>query len=165
VKRIGQTQFSPDLPDDSRLKMVKRVTKLMDEQFAIGKFRFGLDPILNFIPLAGDLGGFTVSVALILTMIQYGVSGRVAAKMLGNAAADALIGAIPVLGWIFDFTYKANTRNVKLLSEHYTQGKHQGSATPVIISFIITAFFIMIALIIVSVIAFSWIISFFWQGN
>lgn len=165
MKRIGQTQFSPDLPDDSRLKMVKRVTKLMDEQFSIGNFRFGLDPILNFIPVAGDLGGFTVSVALILTMIQYGVSGRAAAKMLGNAAVDALIGAIPVLGWIFDFTYKANTRNVRLLSEHYTQGKHQGSAAPVLLSFIITAFFIMIALIIVSVIAFSWIISFFWQGN
>ncbi len=163
--RIDQYKTLPEKPDDPRLKMVKRVTRLMDEQFTIGKFKFGLDPILNFIPVAGDLGGFTVSIALILTMIQYGVSGKVAAKMLGNATFDALIGAIPVLGWIFDFTYKANTKNVKLLTEHYTQGKHQGSAIPVLISFIITAFIIMIALIIVSVIAFSWIISFFWQGN
>ena len=116
------------LPDDARLKMVKRISKLMDEEFSIGGFKFGLDPLLNFIPIAGDAGTYLISVAMLITMVQHGVSGKVAMKMLGNITLDALIGAIPVIGWIFDFTYKANMRNTKLLAEYYTEGKHTGSA-------------------------------------
>lgn len=150
----------PQLPDDPRLKMVKRVTKLMDEQFSIGGFKFGIDPLLNFIPVAGDLGGYIVSVALILTMVQHGVSGRVAVKMLGNATLDALVGAIPFLGWIFDFTYKANTRNVKLLSEHYTQGKHKGSATPVVMGVLISVLIVLALVVFISFKVLQWLINF-----
>lgn len=150
----------PPLPDDARLKMIKRVTKLMDEQFNIGGFKFGLDPILNFIPCAGDIGGYTVSVALIFTMLQHGVSGKLAMKMLWNATLDAVIGAIPLVGWIFDFTYKANTRNVKLLSEHYTQGKHGGSATPVIIGFLLSVLIILGLVAFISFKLLQWLIAY-----
>ncbi len=142
---------------DPRLRMVQRVTKLMDEQFSVGRFKFGLDPILNFIPVAGDFGGYIISVALIITMIQHGASGRVAMKMLGNATLDALVGAIPVLGWIFDFTYKANTRNLKLLTEHYTEGKHRGSAKPVIVSVIITMLIVLALLLWLIIALFRWL--------
>ncbi|MCH5597579.1 DUF4112 domain-containing protein [Niabella ginsengisoli] len=124
----------------------------MDEQFSIGGFKFGLDPILNLIPVAGDISGYIISISLIITMVKHGASGRLAAKMLVNATLDALIGAIPVLGWVFDFTYKANTRNLKLLSEHYTEGKHRGSARPVIVGIIITMF-IVLALIVYLIIS------------
>lgn len=140
--------LSPVVSTDPRLATVRRVSKLMDEEFSIGKFRFGLDPILNFIPIAGDLAGYFVSAALILTMIQHGASGKLVVKMMANATLDALAGAVPVLGWVFDFAYKANTRNVKLLNEFYTQGKHTGSARPYIIPLLIF-FLAVLALIII----------------
>lgn len=145
------------LSDDPRLKMVQRVSRLMDEQFAIGGFRFGLDPILNLIPVAGDIGSYIISVSLVITMLKHGASGKVAVKMLGNVTLDALVGAIPVLGWIFDFTYKANTRNLKLLTEHYTEGKHRGSAKPVILSVLITMVIVLVALIYISVKIILWL--------
>jgi hypothetical protein len=37
------------------------------------------------------------------------------AHMLTNIALDALIGMIPLLGDIFDFAFKAQTRNLALL--------------------------------------------------
>ncbi|MFV0604967.1 MAG: DUF4112 domain-containing protein [Niabella sp.] len=148
------------LPNDPRLKMIKRITKLMDEQFSIGGFKFGLDPVLNLLPFAGDIGGYIVSVALIFTMLQHGVSGKLAMKMLGNATLDAVIGAIPVIGWIFDFTYKANTRNVKLLTEHYTQGKHKGSATPVVISILLTMLVVLVIVAFLSFKAIQWLIAY-----
>mgnify|MGYP000914004883 CR=1 FL=1 len=148
------------MPDDPRLKMIKRVTKLMDEQFSIGGIKFGLDPILNLIPVAGDIGGYTISVALIFTMLQHGVSGKLAVKMLWNATLDAIIGAIPVIGWIFDFTYKANTRNVKLLAEHYTQGKHRGSATPVVVGLLVSTLIIFGVVIFLSLKFFEWFFSY-----
>ena len=40
--------------------------------------------------------------------------------MLGNVAIDALVGTIPLLGDLFDFAFKAQTRNLALL-EHWLQ--------------------------------------------
>lgn len=142
---------------DTRLAMVRRVTRLMDEQFSVGGFKFGIDPILNLLPVAGDIGSYLISVALIITMIQHGASGRLAMKMVGNATLDAVIGAIPLIGWIFDFTYKANTRNLKLLTEHYTEGKHRGSAKPIIISVLIVVLLVLVALVWLVVALFVWL--------
>jgi len=129
----------------------------MDEQFSLGGLKFGLDPLLNLIPVAGDISGYIISVALIITMVQYGASGRVAMKMLGNATVDALVGSIPVLGWIFDFTYKANTRNLQLLTEHYTEGKHRGSARPVIISILLTMLLVLVFIVYGVIKLFQWL--------
>lgn len=47
---------------------------------------------------------------------------------------DTIIGSIPVTGTVFDFFYKANNRNVRLLKEHYEEGKHTGSGLKIIIA-------------------------------
>jgi hypothetical protein len=46
---------------------------------------------------------------------------------------DATIGAIPVIGQIFDFFFRANSRNIQLMREHYLENKHQGSGKGVIV--------------------------------
>jgi len=154
-----QDVIQDKLNADPRLRLVQKVTRLMDEQFSIGGFKFGIDPVLNFIPVLGDFGGYIISVSLIITMIQHGASGRVAVKMLANATLDALVGIIPVIGWVFDFTYKANSRNLKLLTEHYTEGKHRGSARPVIISVLVTTVLILALLFWMAIALFRWLDS------
>lgn len=110
------------------LKWVEQVSTLLDTKFNVGGFRFGLDPILNFFPVIGQTITFAISVLLVLIMFRNGVSSKAATKMLLNVIFDALIGAIPIAGNIFDFLFKANKRNIKLLKEYYYEGKHQGSA-------------------------------------
>jgi hypothetical protein len=146
------TNNKPDVRLSGRLKWVEKISYLLDERFRIPgtKFRFGLDPILNLIPVAGDLSGFVLSAALILTMAKNGASSRIVALMSVNALLDATIGAIPILGQVFDFFYKANSRNIRLLKEHYEEGKHQGSGKGVWITalvVLIVLFFIFIFLI------------------
>lgn len=118
-----------------RLKWVERVAYLLDDQFRIPgtNFRFGLDPIINFIPVVGDLSGFAVAATLIWVMAKQGVSRKVVILMALNAGVDALIGGIPIIGQIFDFYFKANERNVRLLKQHYVEGRHQGSGTGVLV--------------------------------
>ncbi len=135
----------------ARLALIKRVSKLMDEEFRIGKYKFGLDPISNFIPVAGDLAGYLISATLLLTMVKHGASGKLVIKMLGNIFIDALVGAIPVLGWVFDFVFKANKKNVQLLEEHYVLGKHTGSAKPYILAIVLILFFTIAILLILSI--------------
>ncbi len=137
----------PNISQPNKLKNVEAVSKLLDSQFKIGRFRFGLDPILNFIPFAGDGASALISVMLVYTMSKHGASNKLIARMLLNVFIDFVLGAIPILGWVFDFYYKANDMNVKLLKEHYTEGKHTGSAKGIIVGILIL-FLIVIALLI-----------------
>lgn len=111
------------------------MVKLMDSQFRFPgtNFRFGLDPILGFVPVAGDLASFAMSAAIVMTMARHGASKKLVVLMMLNIALDTLIGSIPVLGNIFDFFYKANERNVRMLRAHYEEGKYQGSGRNIII--------------------------------
>ncbi|MFD2162026.1 DUF4112 domain-containing protein [Paradesertivirga mongoliensis] len=146
-----------------KLKWVEQISYLLDERFRIPgtTFRFGLDPILNLIPAAGGLSGFVLTAALILTMAKNGASGRIVALMGINALLDATIGAIPVIGTVFDFFYKANSKNIRLLKEHYEEGKHQGSGKSVWITAIAVILVLFVLLLILLWNILEWIIGWF----
>ena len=112
-----------------KLSWAERVSYLMDERFRVPgtNFRFGVDPLLNLIPVLGDISGFAVSIVLILTMARHGLSRKVLTLMFLNVILDSTIGAIPIIGNVFDFAYKSNSRNIRLLKEYYEEGKHEGS--------------------------------------
>lgn len=120
--------------DASAIQWVEQLSRMMDSRFIIPgtKIRFGIDPILSLLPVFGDLITFIISGMLIYTMRNHGASRNVAIKMILNATLDAVIGAVPIVGTIFDIFYKANDRNIKLLKEHYFEGKHQGSGNGLI---------------------------------
>lgn len=117
------------------LYWIDEMVRLMDKRFRIPgtRFRFGLDPILGLLPVVGDLTSFAISGGLILYMLRFGVSRKVIILMLLNISVDAIVGSIPIIGHIFDFYFKANTRNINLLRKHYEEGKYQGKGTWIII--------------------------------
>jgi hypothetical protein len=47
-----------------------------------------------------------------------GASRATVLRIAGNVLIDAGLGAIPFIGDIFDFVWKANLRNVALLERH-----------------------------------------------
>jgi hypothetical protein len=131
------------------LKQLGHLAKLMDAQFRIPgtDIRFGLDGIIGLIPGAGDLSTFAVSGYMVWVMANNGASGFVLAKMTFNILMDALIGSIPIIGDVFDIAFKANMRNMRLMQEHYKEGRHRGSAWKLIIPVLIVLFLIIIAII------------------
>lgn len=124
--------MSRTVPDT---RWIKNLSYLLDEQFRFPgtNFRFGLDPIINLIPAVGDIAGFAISSILLFHIARKGASGKLIALMVLNILLDATIGAIPVIGQIFDFFFKANSRNIRLMQEYYFDGKHQGSGKGVLI--------------------------------
>ena len=80
-------------------------------------FRFGLDGVLGLIPGIGDAGTALVSGLLVLDAWKSGARKRVLARMARNVGVDFLVGSIPLVGDLFDFGYKANTKNIKLLRD------------------------------------------------
>ena len=139
VKTIPAYGFSYEL-DTDRLAMVRRWSRLMDSEFNFPgtKFRFGVDPLIGlFLPGLGSVASSIVSLALISTMRKHGASGHVVVRMLLNVFLDTTVGAIPLLGNVFDFYYRANNRNVELLRLHYEEGKYQGSGRGLIVALVV----------------------------
>ena len=146
--------------DSKRLKWVESIAYLMDNQFRIPgtNMRFGLDPILGLVPFLGDISTFAVSGALVLTMARHGASRAVVARMVVNIILDLVIGSIPILGALFDFGYKANDRNVRLLRDHYEKGKHHGTGNG-FIAMVLIVLLLALGLVIfglVKVISWAW---------
>lgn len=137
---------------------VERISCLLDNKFKIGGFRFGLDPLLNLIPYAGQFVSFGTSIILVLVMLRNGVGSKVAVKMLLNIMYDAFFGAIPFFGQIFDFFSKANQKNIKLLHEHYFENKHQGSAKTLLLTILIILLLSCVLLFYIMWISTSWLI-------
>ena len=139
----------PERTEPRPLKQMDALARLMDSQFRLPgtNFRFGLDGILGLIPGAGDLSTFAVSGYMIWVMAHNGASGYVMARMILNVLLDALIGSIPVLGDLFDFAFRANTRNMQLMRQHYREGRYRGSAWKVIVPVLIALLLVIVALV------------------
>lgn len=137
------------LPQKRALKEISYLAKLMDAQFRIPgtDIRFGLDGIIGLIPGAGDLSTFAVSGYMLLLMARNGASGYVLARMVVNILVDVIVGAIPLIGDLFDIVFKANMRNLRLMQEHYQEGRHRGSAMKIIVPVLIILFLFIVAII------------------
>lgn len=137
------------MDDQNQFKGLNRLAKLMDAQFTIPgtTIRFGFDALIGLIPGAGDLSTFAISGYMLFIMARNGASGFVLARMVLNIVIDAIVGAIPILGDIFDVAFKANMRNMRLMNEHYKEGRHKGSAWKLIIPVLIILLAIIIGII------------------
>lgn len=102
-------------------KRVEKVVHLLDSAIHIPgtKISVGLDPILGLVlPTVGDAVGGFVSLGMLFLAVQYRVPAPVIGRMVVNIAMDSAIGAIPVVGDVFDFGWKANERNFELMAVH-----------------------------------------------
>lgn len=99
------------------LVRLRAITQLFDQAFAVPgtKWRFGLDALLGLVPGVGDITGALVAVYALHVARDLRAPAAIQLHMLTNIALDALVGSIPLLGDLFDFAFKAQTRNLALL--------------------------------------------------
>ena len=101
------------------LTRLRAIARLFDQAFAIPgtKWRFGIDALFGLVPGLGDIAGALVAVYAIRVARMLRAPGSIQLHMLSNIALDALIGTSPIAGDLFDFVFKAQTRNLALLDE------------------------------------------------
>ena len=112
-------------PSASVPAWIERLAWLMDSSIPIGRrWSIGLDGIVGLVPGVGDLAGALISALIVASATQAGLPRAAIARMMANVALDTLLGGIPVVGDLFDFAYKANTKNIKIYRA-YVQGRKQ----------------------------------------
>lgn len=82
------------------------------------KFRFGLNPIIDFVPAIGDVSAAFVSASVLIYAVACGLPKVLLARMALNILINELVGVVPVLGSVFAFWFRANKRNYDLLQRH-----------------------------------------------
>ena len=106
---------------EAMARNLERIAWLMDRAFHIPgtRIRVGLDALLGLLPIGGDVLTGLVQAGLVLVALRhYKVPKTVAARMAANVLLDVAVGAIPLLGDLFDIGFKANTRNIRLLDAY-----------------------------------------------
>ncbi len=78
----------------------------------------GLDSIVGLIPVVGDVVTASMGAWLVWEGRNLGMSKFQLTRMAGNVGLDAALGAIPLVGDLFDFAFRSNSRNLKILKRY-----------------------------------------------
>lgn len=99
------------------LTRIRALATLLDNAFRIPgtNFRIGWDSVIGLIPGVGDLATAIASASIVGYAMRLRVRKRVLARMMANLGIDVTIGAVPLIGDLFDAAFKSNMRNVALL--------------------------------------------------
>ncbi len=129
---------------DNAVQNIKRISELLDTKFT-GPFgiKFGLDPILGLIPGIGDVVTTLLSIYIIFHAYLMGVGPFVITRMFVNILVESFVDMIPILGNIFDFVWRANNKNLKLLERYKESPQNQRFRSQVFI-FSIFIFFLFL---------------------
>ena len=100
---------------------MQAIAELLDGQFKLPgtDIEFGLDALIGLVPGIGDLVSGGISIWLIREAQRLGAPKWLIARMAWNVMVDVSIGAVPLVGDVFDAAWKANRKNMELLNRHF----------------------------------------------
>jgi hypothetical protein len=101
-------------------RRIEGLEMLLERSFTIPVINrpVGLDAIAGLVPVAGDLLTAAMGAYLVWEARNLGLPKWKLWRMAGNIAVDSAIGAVPVAGDLFDFLYRSNSRNLKIVKRH-----------------------------------------------
>ena len=111
---------------DRDLARIDHLSRLLDTQFSVAGVRFGWDTIVGLVPGVGDVATAVLALYPVFLAHRHGLGRWTQLKMLGNVGVDALVGAVPVAGDVFDLAFKANRRNLDLFRQAVERGRPRG---------------------------------------
>ena len=104
---------------DRDIEELDRLARWLDAKFRVPgtQFRFGYDSLIGLVPGVGDSVMLLPGIYLIAKARRLGARKSTLWRMAGNTALDFVVGAVPLLGDVFDASFKANIRNIALLRQ------------------------------------------------
>lgn len=162
AKSLPELPASTHDPRVRRLNRLRNLSRLLDNAIKVPgtSYRIGLDPIIGLIPGGGDTAGLVLSSYIVLEAARLGATKSLLGQMVFNILLETIAGTLPVVGDLFDATWKSNARNMQLLEAelqlpHRGRGRNHGFAI-VLIVLLALAF---VGCLILSAILLHWLVQ------
>ena len=99
---------------------VEMLEKLLERSFTVPGINrpVGLDAIVGLVPVVGDLVTAAMGAYLVWEARNLGLPKWKLWRMAGNIAFDTALGAVPFAGDVFDFLFRSNSRNLRIIKRH-----------------------------------------------
>ena len=101
-------------------RRLEAMEMLLERAFTIPGInrRVGLDAIVGLIPVVGDLITASMGAWLVWEARNLGMSKFQLMRLAGNIGIDSALGAVPLVGDLFDFAYRSNTKNLRIIKRY-----------------------------------------------
>ena len=145
------------------LQRLRSIAHILDNAIPIPftSYRVGIDPIVGLIPGGGDLVMAGFSVYIVWESARLGLPRSTVTQMVFNLVFDTLAGTVPVAGDLLDVTWKANSKNIRLLEAHLDSPQHQKKANQGFVLLLLFGFLLLV----VSIAALSvFVIGLVWKA-
>lgn len=109
-------------------RRLEAMEQLLERVFVIPGINrpVGLDSLVGLVPGVGDALTAAFGAWLIWEARNLGMSKWQLARMGGNIGVDTVLGAVPLVGDLFDFAFRSNSRNLRIvkryLDKHHPAG-------------------------------------------
>lgn len=109
---------------------IEAMETLLERLFVVPVIKrpVGLDAMIGLVPIVGDVVTTAMGAWLVWEARNLGMSKFHLARMVGNVGIDTAIGAIPLVGDLFDFAFRSNSRNMKMI-KRYLDKHHPAART------------------------------------
>jgi hypothetical protein len=118
-------QLSKSLPAMGRdpqsvRQRVEALELLLERSFHIPgtKIPVGLDSIVGLVPVLGDVVTAAMGAYMVWEARNLGMSKFQLMRMAANVGIDTALGAIPLAGDAFDFLWRSNSKNLRIIKRH-----------------------------------------------
>ena len=149
-----------ELPGD--LRALRHFAWLLDAAIEIPgtRRRIGAAPVLGLVPGVGDAIGSLLSIWIVVGALRHRVPGRKIGRMIANILIDLGIGAIPLLGDLFDFVFQENLSNVGILMRHRDRTRRPRSIASIFLVALAISLLIAVAAVASIVLAIAIVLKF-----
>jgi hypothetical protein len=102
-------------------RRIEAMERVLERSFTVPgtNQQFGLDAVLGLVPIAGDMISALLGLYIVWEARNLGMSKWQIARMSANVGIDTLIGAVPVAGDLFDFAFRSNSRNLRIIRKYF----------------------------------------------
>jgi hypothetical protein len=99
---------------------VEAMEQLLERSFHIPgtKVPIGLDSIVGLVPVLGDVVTAAMGAYMVWEARNLGMSKFQLIRMAANVGIDTALGAVPLAGDLFDFIWRSNSKNLRIIKKH-----------------------------------------------
>jgi hypothetical protein len=105
----------------NHLQNARILAELMDNKFSLFGIKFGIDPILGFLPLIGDFITVFVKLYFIWIAFQLKIDLKDILKIICISFIDFFAGLLPIIGDLADIKYKSCEKIYNILLYYFAK--------------------------------------------